>query len=392
MTAYSFWKGYYEIKVFGFFIERFLNLVSYNNITIWDVKKIDDATMTFRTDRNGYKSLSPIASKTGCKWKVIRKVGVPFYIMRHKKRPLFPLLFICMVIGIYIYHLYIWQIEIIGEFTFPIEEMREELAKENIKVGVRKDSLNVEYIKNNMYMKRHDIAWIGIHFKGTKCTVEIIEAVIKKEEDDIEKVPCNIVADKSGMIMSINTLEGSPLVKSGDVVKEGDILISGVITSDWAPNRYVNAKGEIVIKTWYTNKKVISLEKDIVSYTGRKHNIYSLGIENYQINLGNSGTKFEKYDTIMQSGELNILGRWKIPIAFSQITEREIDVDTVKYTKKQAIEMAKNEVENAINNKIKSDVQVIKKDIKAVQGEMGITVIVTYECLEKVGVKKKLEG
>jgi len=43
-------KGYMEITVFGFFIERFLNLALNTDIDIWDVQKIDEATAKICTN------------------------------------------------------------------------------------------------------------------------------------------------------------------------------------------------------------------------------------------------------------------------------------------------------------------------------------------------------
>ena len=385
-------KGYVEITVCGFFIERFLNLALNSDIAIWGVEKKDDATAVLCTNISGYKKLVPIASKIGCKMNTSKKVGIPFLALKHKKRKAFPILFMLIAFGIYFYNLHIWKIDIVGDFTFPIENIKQELNTENIKIGTRKSTLNINYIKNNIYMRRHDIAWIGISFKGTNCTVEIVEANLKPEEDELDKVPCNIITDKSGMIYSINTLEGMPLVKSGDMVNSGDVLISGIMTSDWSPNRKVNAKGEIYIKTWYTNKKIIQLERDIVSHTGNIQNKYQLEIQNYKINLGNTSTKFEKYDTIETSNNLNLFGIIEIPIKVNQRTYRELDVETLQYTEQQAVDAAIKEIESTMMNCIQGDVRIIHKDIKTNKNADTITVIMTIECIEKVGIKKKLEG
>lgn len=363
-----------------------------SDANIWGVNKIDDATATLCIDMSSYKKIVQIASKTGCKLNITKKNGMPFFLLKHKRRPTFPIFFLLIVFGIYFYNLHIWHIDIVGDFTFPIEEIKQELDIENIKIGTKKDSLNLSYIKNNIYMRRHDIAWIGISFKGTNCTVEIVEADLKKEKDELDIVPCNIVANKEGMVYSINTLEGIPLVESGDIVKSGDVLISGIVSSEWSPNRHVNAKGEIYLKTWYTNKEVVQLERDIISHTGNTENEYTLEMQNYKINLGNTSTKFEKYDTMVSENNLNLLGIWELPIKVQQTTYREVDVETVKYTEKQAIDLAIKNIENSIIKKIEDSGKIVNKDIKTSKTDNNITVVVTIECIEKVGVKEKLEG
>ena len=104
-------KGYLEVKVFGFFIERFLNLAMNSDANIWGVKKIDDATATLCIDMSSYKKLVLIASKTGCKLNITKKFGVPFFFLKHKRRPTFPILFLfkflSQIVFFYFKHYYI---------------------------------------------------------------------------------------------------------------------------------------------------------------------------------------------------------------------------------------------------------------------------------------------
>ena len=37
------------------------------------------------------------------------------------------------------------------------------------------NGVDISKIKNNICMRRHDIAWIGISFKGTNAVVEVID-------------------------------------------------------------------------------------------------------------------------------------------------------------------------------------------------------------------------
>ena len=72
-------KGYIELNIFGFFIERFLNLAMNLNINVWNIQKKDQATAFLCTDIKGYKKLIQVAKKTGCKINVVKKVGLPFF-------------------------------------------------------------------------------------------------------------------------------------------------------------------------------------------------------------------------------------------------------------------------------------------------------------------------
>lgn len=178
--------------------------------------------------------------------------------------------------------------------------------------------------------------------------------------------------------------------KCGDVVKSGDILIRGVMTSKNGDDRLVNAKGSVLVKTWYETKIKFPYERDIVSKSGRKENSYILEIKNSKINLGNSDTKFEKYDTINLCNSLVLFGKFILPIKLTKVVREELCIDTLKYTKEQAILNAKNEVTNNVVNKLCSG-EIIDTKVNVVEDEDGIITMVTVECVENVGIKRKLE-
>lgn len=382
-------KGYIKIKVCGFFIERFMNLALKDNVKLWNINRNDDSEVVAFANIFEYKKLVEIAKKTGCRINIEEKVGVPFFIMKHKKRKPFVIVFILIVICIYVYGLHIWDVDIVGDFTFDIEDIKNELEIENVKIGALKKNLDISRIKNNIYMRRYDIAWIGINLKGTKAIIEVVEGKLK-EIDEMDNVPCDIISTKEGMVCKVNALEGRAMVMSGDMVKSGDVLISGIISSDWSEDRYVSSKGSVFIKTWYTNVVKIPFERDIVSKTGRKEKKYILGIKNYEINLTNSDTKFEKYDTIISSNNLLLFGKIELPIKLTEIVYQEVDVDTVKYTKEQAILSAKNEIENNVIKKLEGIGEVIDTEIKTEENEDGIKVVITIECIEETGTKQRL--
>lgn len=384
-------KGYIKVKICGFFVERFLNLALNNAINLWDIRRNSNLEATAYLNIYDYKNVMTIAKKTGCRIEIIEKGGIPFFIQKHKKRKTFAIFFVLIVLVVYIYNQYIWDIDISGDFSFSIEDIKEELEMENIKRGILKKNIDVDIAKNNIYMRRHDIAWIGINFKGTVAKIEIKEGKLKKKEE-LDSIPCNIISNKEGMVCKINVLEGTKLVNSGDMINSGDILVSGIVSSDWSADRYVNAKGEIFVKTWYTDRIKIPYERNLISKTGNVEKTYILGIKNYRINLLNSDTKFEKYDKIISNNKLLLFGKFEVPIEFTEIVYQEVNVDTIKYTKEQAILYAKKEIEKNIIKKVDSNAEIVNKQIKTEIDDDGVVIIFTIECIEKTGIKQRLEG
>ena len=168
-------RGYINIKVEGFFTERFINLCMNKNIELWNVKKINEAEIVASIKYKDYKKVEEISEIT--KTRLIKNYakGIPDLTIRYKKRKMFVGIFFFAFLCVYIYSSRIWQIEIVGAFTIPIEELWNELKIEGVKNGIKKSDLDYDKIKNNIYVRRNDVAWIGFTIKGTKAYVEVVE-------------------------------------------------------------------------------------------------------------------------------------------------------------------------------------------------------------------------
>ena len=64
-------------------------------------------------------------------------------------------------------------------------------------------------------------------------------------------VPCDIVAERDGVVKSLAVREGKHLVTLNQFVEKGDLLVSGVIDSEAKGMRFVHSFGEIYAETIY---------------------------------------------------------------------------------------------------------------------------------------------
>ena len=74
------------------------------------------------------------------------------------------------------------------------------------------------------------------------------------------KEPCNIIASQDCTITEIVTASGTPVVKAGDDVKKGDILISGAVylyddNNEVLDTNYVSAE-ELYMESVYIITKI----------------------------------------------------------------------------------------------------------------------------------------
>ena len=80
----NYFTGYVNIKVEGFFIERFINMCTSKKILLMDIKREKSSIMYAKIGVSDYKRLRQVAKKTKSKVKIQNKKGLPF--LAHKYR------------------------------------------------------------------------------------------------------------------------------------------------------------------------------------------------------------------------------------------------------------------------------------------------------------------
>lgn len=211
--------GYVNISIEGYFIERFINICISKNILLWNLKRKKSSILYTNIGMKDFKKIKEIAKTTKCRVKIEGKKGLPFILYKYKKRKIFFILLIIILLIIFGLSNFVWNIEVIGNNSIQIEEIKQDLSKYGLKIGTLKQKINTKDIINNMRLERSDIAWLGIHLKGTNVIIEVVETDKKPDLVD-ENDYCNIISDKDGIITKINVQNGTALVKNGDIVKK----------------------------------------------------------------------------------------------------------------------------------------------------------------------------
>lgn len=381
--------GYVNIRVEGFFIERFINICISKKILLWNMKREKSTILYANIGIQDYKKLKNIAKKTKTRINIQSKKGMPFLLHRYRKRKIFVGLLAIIFIALFMMSKFIWNIEIKGNTRISKTEIMEELNKNGLKIGTYKRKLNANSVINKVRLDRGDIAWIGIDIEGTNAIVEIKETSEAPELID-ENEYCNIVSNKEGMITKINVQNGTAVVKEGDIVKEGDTLVLGYLEGKYTGIRYVHAKADIEAKIWYSKKEKVFLKQQIQVPTGATEQKYTLNINNFKINFYKTLSKFENYDTINENKKLMLFSNFYLPIELIKKTNCEYKYEEKIYTEEELTQITQEKIEKDLDEKVSQKENIINKQINIYPNEDYIEVEVIYEVLENIGSKDKI--
>ena len=382
--------GYLTINVEGYFIERFINMCRNKNILLWNIKRKKSSFIICKIGIKEFKKIRDIAKKTKCKITITSKKGIPFIFEKYKKRKIF-LLMMCIISGLlFVLSQFVWNIEVkITGDTLNEDEIINSLNENGLYIGEKKSSIDVKEIINNVRLKREDISWIGIEIKGTNAIVEVVEAEEKPEVVD-ENDYCSIVSDKPGKILKVIANNGTAMVKPGDIVKAGSLLIAGWIEGKYTGTRFVRADGKIDALVCYTETASVKLNEKKIEKTGNTEKKYALNINNFRINLYKKLSNFEKYDTIYTAKKIKIFSNFYIPVELIECNNFEIKEENVNYSEEEAKAEAKRRAEEKLNDNVKDKENIRNVTVNYTVEEDEVKAEVTYEVFENIGTNEKI--
>lgn len=352
--------GYVRITVEGYYIERFINICTTNKILIWNLRREKGVKLYLNVGIEDFYRAVKVAKKLKCKIKIEKKRGIPFLLNKYRKRKIFLISLIVIMMALYVSSNYIWNIEIQIEDNLELVGIKEDIEQAGLEVGMRKKTINTQEIANKIRLKRDDLSWIGINIQGTNA---IIKAVKAKEAPEIidENEYCNIVAKRGGTITQIIAQNGTAQVKVGDKVEEGQILIQGTMEGKYTGIRYVHSLGEVKGIVQYTKTEKFPLEEEQNVKTGNKEAKYRINFNNFQINFYKTLSKFKIYDTIEEEKKFRIFSNLYLPISVTKITNEELEKISKEYTVEEVTEKGTEELEKQIIAEIEEKQNILRK-------------------------------
>lgn len=354
LSIWNYLRGYVTIEISGFSVERFMNLASHKGIYLWDIQKHKSKTQ-MKVSIVGFKLLKNCAKKTKCKVKIVEKKGWRFFAHKYRKRKVMAAgLFIFFGV-LYFLSSFIWIIEINGNERIHSNELMKSLESYNVKIGTWKSNIDTDKVESYLMDHFKDVAWTAVDIKGTKVIVELTETVEKPLIID-RTTPCHLVAEKTGLIMNITTRSGTPKVKPNDVVKKGDILISGEVIvkedEEGTLKKFVHADADIIAKTRYEltyDQPLYYIERQ---YTNNVKKQYSIHFLNKQLNLLKSDIPFEHYEKSINKTQLSLTKHFILPV--QGITYEYKEFIPVKH--KRSLEKAQEIAEETIKKKLLEEI------------------------------------
>ena len=328
--------------------------------------------------------LSDIEIKDG------RKIGLPYFLWKRKKRAGLFLGALCALIMIIVSDNYVWDIRISGNETVAYTTVKNALSEQGLKVGSRINELDVDAIETRVLIACKDISWITINIQGTYANVQIREAGRRPDEGEIA-LPSNLIARSDGQIEYLEIFSGNAVVKSGDVVRKGDILVSGVRDSNHYGMFVTRSSGKVFARTKRSFRVEIPLEYEKKTVSERKIIEKSLIFFSKEIKVfENAGNMGSSCDTIERVELLRFFGGDRLPVGIKTRCSVSYVSESCRHTENEAMELAYYRLNEIIGNEL-YEAEMLKKTIECEITDNAYILYCTVECIENIAVQQEFE-
>jgi len=399
MKLWNYFRGYVIIKIIGEYSERLLNQAAMNGLYLWDIKRSRDGELTAKIGVRDYVRLCRLTHRARCRVFIVERAGIFFLSNRLKRRKILLLGGALFILALYILSSFIWIIEIDTDDELLKTAIIEDLRKLGIDIGSLKAAIEKRKVIDQILSSHKELAWAELQIVGSKLIVNLVKKELPPELE--QSTPCDIIASKDGIIEEIVVLRGEAMVKPGDTVSAGDILISGRVSVNSGVSSVngqsdsniimVHAEGVVKARVWYQKAIKVPLIKEEKIYTGRQKKALEIQMGESVLKFQWGNVPFENYE-LERSEEIKVFPGIFNDVKINSLLYKEIDIKKQFLGVEGAYREAEKQLLEQFGDKLTGS-NITQKKMDFAVDSAGQTVIgsLMLEVIEDIGKEKLYE-
>ena len=247
MNLWKSFGGVLEIELVSADPEAALSAVNAVGIPLFAVTRVSDLVFRFELLRSDYDRLTVLCRKRGDTLTILRKKGLYFTFRQLLRRKLLLLGIGILVLGSCILPTRVLFVRVEGNQLVPTNRILAAAEGSGIRFGASRRAVRSERVKNALLDAVPQLQWAGVNTSGCIAVVSVRERSTVTEEPDNSAV-ASIVAARDGYVLTSVVTRGTGLVRPGQAVTTGQVLISGY-TDCGICIQATHAEGEILAQT-----------------------------------------------------------------------------------------------------------------------------------------------
>ena len=246
---------------------------------------------------------------------------------------------IISVLMVMVFSGFVWDIRVEGNEVLTDSEIILSLSECGFEVGDFWFLVDRGQIETAMLDISSDISWINLNKRGSVAYVKIIEKDGIEESGKENEFASNLIATSDCVIEEITVKRGTAVVKPGDTVKRGDLLVIGVMPSE-VGGGWCAAEATVIGRIYDTVS--VDVGRNYEKQTPTESILYSCNINFFKFSLN----IFKRYrnlhnecDIIDNEIKCSLFDRCKLPLSITLKYIPQYTYENGVYTDDQLVDI-----------------------------------------------------
>ncbi|MBE3596628.1 MAG: sporulation protein YqfD [Hydrogenibacillus sp.] len=269
------WGAYavIELDASGAPADRFLGEIVSSGIALWNVA-VQDGRVRLTVRATDVRRLRRPARAFGVRFRVIKRTGGTFAVLRLLKRPGLIIGFFLFLFMSYMLSNVVWTVEVSGVDGVKAQEAYAAAQKLGLVRGRWAPNLpDLKTLEARFLEQLPWAAWVGVRRDG--AIVRIFVVPYKVHESAEPPGPQHLVATKKAVVVDYVVTRGRPLVFRGTLVQPGQLVVSGFVGPP-ENAKAIAAQGHVYGEVWYDVQVTVPRRQTVVTTEGEKGTQYFL--------------------------------------------------------------------------------------------------------------------
>lgn len=312
--------------------------------------------------------------------------GLFYLLYRYRKRIGMALGIFVGIFLMYLSTFFVWGVTIeTNSDSFTRAQLGRMLEECGIRPGAKISEVTDRETALRFQVRFPQFVFVSFHADGTRLTAELVERALPPKNAE-NGGPSHVIAKCGGIIRELEVYGGEPLVKIGDVVNEGDLLVSGAFTLRAGGYRLVDSNALILAETYREFSCTVPFretQRRVVAETERgAWNFLGLSIPLLRTGGGPEGSVAKVHEEVFPT----LFGR-KLPFGFQRTTYVTEELVFVTHSTKRAKELCWDQYALWRSHVLANNGKVLLEEYEYEVGETGVTLSCSLTSLENIAKK-----
>ena len=220
-------RGDVTLKIEGLGLSELPGKLLAHGVVLTDMRRVSYVCLQVRTSYRDAQKLAILLADSPLRITTLRARGLPFTAQRLARRYVLLVGLLVGAVALVLFSTRIWTCRIEGCENVPSLGIRAELKALGLQPGMGKDQVDIPAWQQKLMISFPYIQWVSMEIQGVELVVRVQERSIPPAGESA--APGDLVAAMDGVVEEITVLRGQAMVKPGDSVKAGQVLIRGAL-------------------------------------------------------------------------------------------------------------------------------------------------------------------